>query len=180
MSVDAAIYYNSYSRLLGLSAPGAAVVNPSPLYVDVPMNVYNAGGGQTHGLELSLNYAPIRRWSVSAAITELRGTSVANAGFPAVAANPEHQLNVQSRFSLTRHLNFDAAYYYYDAIHNMLPVVNRVDVGVSTNKIRGFTYSVWGRNLQQDRHVEAIPEMLLSGEIRRSVVFKVTWEPRRD
>jgi len=58
--------------------------------------------------------------------------------------------------------------------------VNRVDVGVSTNNIRGFTYSVRGRNLQQDRHVEAIPQTLLSGEIRRSVVFKMTWEPKRD
>ncbi|MGA8871264.1 MAG: TonB-dependent receptor plug domain-containing protein [Candidatus Acidiferrales bacterium] len=181
-SVDAAIYYNSYSRLLGLSAPGAAIVNPSPLYVDLPVSLYNPGGAQTHGLELSLNYAPVRRWTLSAAITEVRGTSIANAGFPAVAANPEHQLNVQSRFDLTRHLNFDAAYYYYDAIHDALPTVNRVDVGVSTNNIRGFTYSVWGRNLQQDRHVEAIPysQILLSGEIRRSVVFKITWESGRD
>ena len=179
-SVDAAIYYNSYSRLLGLSAPGAAIINPSPLYVDLPVSVYNAGGGQTHGLELSLNYAPIRRWALSTAITELRGTSVANAGFPAVAANPEHQLNVQSRLDLMRYLNFDAAYYYYDAIHGALPTVNRVDVGVSTKNMRGFTYSVWGRNLQQDRHVEAIPQTLLSGEIRRSVVFKMTWEPKRD
>jgi iron complex outermembrane recepter protein len=179
-SADAAIYYNSYSRLLGLSAPGAGIVNPSPLYVDLPVSLYNAGGGQTHGLELSLNYAPVRRWTVSAAITELRGTSVASTGFPAVAANPEHEVNVQSRFDLTRYLNFDAAYYYYDAIHGVLPTVNRVDVGVSTKSIRGFTYSLWGRNLQEDRHVEAIPQTLLSGEIRRSVVFKVTWEPKRD
>jgi len=175
-SADAAIYYNSYDRLAGLSA-GTPVINPSPLYVDLPLNVYNAGGGQTHGLELSLKYVPVRPWTVSAGITELRGTSVANAGYPAAAANPEHQLNVQSRFDLTRYLNLDAAYYYYDAIHDALPNVNRVDVGVSTRKIRGFIYSTWVRNLQQDRHVEAIPQTLLSGEIRRSAVFKLTWEP---
>jgi iron complex outermembrane recepter protein len=177
-TLDASIYYNSYSRLLGLAAPGGPVVNSSPLYVDLPINVYNAGAGQTHGLELSLNYAPIRRWTLSTAVTELRGTSVANAGYPAVTANPLHQINVQSRFDLTRYLNFDSAYYYYDAIRNVLPVVNRVDVGLSTKSIRGFTYSVWGRNLQQDRHVEAIPQALLSGEIQRAVVFKVTWQPQ--
>ncbi len=179
-SADAAIYYNGYDRLTGLSAPGAGVVNPSPLYVDLPLHVYNEGSGQTHGLELSLKYAPVRRWEVSAAVTELRGNSPLGAGLPglsAAAANPEHQLNVQSRFNVAHWLNFDAAYYYYDAIHDALPTVNRVDVGVSTKNIRGFTYSVWGRNLQQARHVEAIPQTFLSGEIRRSIVFKMTWEP---
>jgi hypothetical protein len=43
--------------------------------------------------------------------------------------------------------------------------------------MRGFTLSVWGRNLQQDRHQEAIPQTYLGGEIRRSVMFKVIWEP---
>lgn len=179
-SVDAAIYYNSYSRLLGLSAPGTGVVNPSPLYVDLPVNIYNVGSGETHGLELSLEYSPVRRWVLSTAMTELRGNSVASVEFPVVAHNPRQQVNVQSRFDLTRYLNFDAAYYYYDAIRGVLPTVNRVDAGVSTKSIRGFTYSLWGRNLQQDRHVDAIPQTLLGGEIRRSVVFKVTWEPKRD
>jgi hypothetical protein len=105
---------------------------------------------------------------------------VASVEFSVVAHNPRQQVNVQSRFDLTRYLNFDAAYYYYDAIHGVLPTVNRVDVGVSTRSIRGFTYSLWGRNLQQDRHVDAIPQTLLGGDIRRSVVFKVTWEPKRD
>lgn len=182
-SADAAVYYNGYDRLTDLSAPGAGVVNPSPLYVDLPTHPYNVGSGQTHGLELSLKYTPVRRWVVSAGVTELRGNSPLGEGLPglsAAAANPEHQLNVQSRFDLTRWLNFDAAYYYYDAIHDALPTVNRVDVGVSTKNIRGFTYSVWGRNLQQERHVEAIPQTFLSGEIRRSIVFKMTWEPKRD
>jgi iron complex outermembrane receptor protein len=177
LSVDAAIYYNDYDRLLGFKPLGPGVINSSPLYVDVPLNVGNVGGGQTHGLELSLEYTPVRRWALSTAITELRGTSAASSGLPAVAANPEHQFNVQSRLDLTRSLNFDASYYYYDAIHDALPTVNRVDLGVSTKSIRGFTYSVWGRNLQQDRHVEAIPQTFLSGEIRRSVVFKLMWEP---
>jgi len=177
-SVDATAYYNDYDRLTGYGAPGAPIVNSSPFYVDLPSIVENVGGGQTHGLELSLQYRPVSRWTVSTAITELRGTSVPDAGYPAVAANPEHELNVQSRFDLTRYLNFDSAYYYYDAVHDALPVVNRVDVGFSTKNIRGFTYSVWGRNLQQDRHVEAIPATLLSGEIRRSIIFKITWEPR--
>ena len=89
-------------------------------------------------------------------------------------------VNVQSKLDLTHHLNFDAAYYYYDAIPNALPPVHRVDVGVSTIPIRGFTFSIWGRNLQQDRHQEVIPQFFSGGEIRRSVTFKLTWESNPD
>ncbi len=176
-SADAAIYYNGYSRLAGFSAPGQMIVNPSPLYVDIPLFVDNLDRGQTHGLELSLEYVPVRRWTLLTAVTELRGTSTPSVGYPAAAHNPRQQVNAQSRLDLTRHLNFDANWYHYNAIPGELPLVNRVDVGASTNLIRGFTFSAWGRNLQQGRHVEAIPQTLLGGEIRRSVIFKVVWEP---
>lgn len=73
-------------------------------------------------------------------------------------------------------MNFDASYFYNNAISHQLPPLNRVDVGLSTKSIHGFTFSLWGRNLQQDRHQEAIPQAYLVGEIRRSVVFKVIWE----
>jgi iron complex outermembrane recepter protein len=179
-SLDAAVYYNKYSRLLGLGSPGVGIVNPSPLYVDVPEYIGNVGGGQSHGLELSLEYTPVRRWTVSTGITELRGNSAAAVTYPAVASNPRYQANIQSKLNLTQHLNLDAAYYYYDAVPNGIPPINRVDVGVSTIPIRGFSFSVWGRNLQQDHHQEAIPQYFSGGEIRRSVAFKLVWESNPD
>ena len=134
-------------------------------------------GAQTHGLELFAKYTPVRRWTVSAGITELRGVSSAGTVFAAVANNPEHEVNVQSKLDLTQFVNFDASYYYDDAIAAQLPPLNRVDLGLSTKPIHGFTFSVGGRNLQQDRHKEAVtPPLFLGGDIRRSVVFKVIWE----
>jgi iron complex outermembrane receptor protein len=179
-SFDATIYYNDYEHLIGLTAPGAAIIHASPLYINVPEYFVNVGDGQTHGLEIFLKYAPVRRWTLSTGITELRGNSVASASHPAVATSARQQLNVLSKLDLTRHINFDAAYYYYDAIPNALPPVNRVDVGVSTKPIKGFTFSVWGRNLLRDRHREAIPQIFNGGEIRRSVVFKLMWESNPD
>jgi iron complex outermembrane recepter protein len=173
---DSAIYYNNYSDLGTLSAPGAPIVNPSPFYVDIPEYAATTGRGQTHGLEMSLRYLPVRRWRISAGITELRGASSPGVAFPAVTYNPRQQFNAQSRLNLTRHLNFDSAWYHYDAVPGELPLLNRVDVGFSTNPVHGFSFSVWGRNLQQDRHVEAIPETFLQGQIQRTVVFKVLWE----
>jgi len=175
-SVDATAFYNQYDRLIGVSAPGSPIVHPSPFFIDVPVIAINEEGGQTHGLELFLKYTPVRRWTVSAGITELRGTSPAGTAFPALTNNPEHEVNAQSKLDLTQFVNLDASYYYNDAISHLLPPLNRLDVGLSTKPIRGFTFSVWGKNLQQDRHKEAIPQLFLGGDIRRSVVFKVIWE----
>ena len=178
-SLDAAAYYNRYTDLLGGNAMGVPIVNPSPFYVDVPVLLGNVGGGQSHGLELSLKYNPVRRWTLSTGITELRGNSAAAVTYQAAAFNPAHQVNFRSRLDLTRHLNFDAAYYYYDVTPSGIPPINRVDLGVSST-FRGFTFSVWGRNLQQARHLEAIPQYFSGGEIRRSVTFKLTWESNPD
>jgi len=127
-----------------------------------------------------LKYMPISRWTVSTAITALRGTSAAGLIVTAATNDPRQQVNVQSRFNLTEHLNFDAAYYYYDAIPFTLPPVNRFDVGLSSKPIRGFTFSAWGRNLQSEQHQETAPFILPAGEIRRSVVFKMMWESNSD
>jgi iron complex outermembrane receptor protein len=176
-SVDATAFYNHYNRLIGASAPGSPIVNPSPFFIDFPVQATNEEGGQTHGLELFAKYTPLRRWTVSVGITELRGASPAGTAFPAVANNPKHEVNARSKLDLTQFVNFDASYYYNNAISHLLPPLNRLDVGLSTRPIRGFSFSVWGKNLQQDRHKEAIPQLFLGGDIRRSVVFKVIWEP---
>jgi iron complex outermembrane receptor protein len=180
VSVDTAIYYNEYQNLIGVGAPGAPVTNPSPLYVDEPDLFTNVGNGQTHGLELLVEYAPVHGWTLKTGIAELRGNSAPGATYPASASTPRQQVNVQSRFDLTQNLHVDAGYYYNDAISGMLPPLNRVDVGLSTSSIHGFTFSVWGRNLQQSRHTDAIPQFLSGGEIRRSVSFKMIWEINTD
>jgi outer membrane receptor protein involved in Fe transport len=141
------------------------------------LHVINEGDSQTHGLEVSAKYTPVHRWTLSAGITELRGSSPPGTGYAAVADNPLHEFNTQSKLDLTNSLNLDASYFYNDAISHHLPPLNRVDVGISTKPIYGFTFSMWGRNLQQTRHQEAIPQSFVSGEIRRAIVFKVIWEP---
>ena len=174
-SMDAALYYNDFHGLVG-SAPGAPIINPSPFYVDLPLIFTNLGSGHTHGLEIYSKYRPTNKWTVFAGITELRGNSVPGPIAPPAEGDSRHQVSVQSRLDFTPPLNFDAAYYYYDAIPHVLPPVNRVDVGLSSKPIRGFIFSVWGRNLQAGRHQETPAFILPAGEIRRSVVFKVIWE----
>jgi iron complex outermembrane recepter protein len=89
-SLDAALYYNRYDGLLGPTTPGAPIINPAPFYIDVPLIYTNAGDGQTHGLELFLQYKPNRRWTLSTGITELRGNSVSGLVVAATAGDPRH------------------------------------------------------------------------------------------
>lgn len=179
-SLDAALYYNAYDKLLGPITPGTPIINPVPFFVDLPVTYTNAGGGQTHGLELYLEYKPIRRWTVSTGMTEFRGNSVPGLVVAASTNDPRHILTLRSKLDLTQCLNFDAVYYYYDAIPHALPPVNRVDLGVSTKPIDGFRFSVWGRNLQANRHQEVEPFLVSAGEIRRSVVFNIMWQSNVD
>jgi iron complex outermembrane receptor protein len=179
--LDAAAYYNGYENLVGVGPLGPPAIHPDPFYIAIPLPAANVGGGQTHGLELYFKYTPIHRWTVSMGITELRGNSAAGVTTPAVANDPRYMANVQSRLDFTRDVNFDVAYYYYDAIRPSIEPVNRIDAGISTKPIRGFTFSIWGRNLETARHSEAaefVPQVLQTGEIRRSVVFKLIWESK--
>jgi hypothetical protein len=77
-------------------------------------------------------------------------------------------------------VNLDSNYYYYDALPNGIKPVNRVDLGLSTKPHRGFSFSVWGRNLASDRHQETTGYAFVNGEIRRTVVFRLIWESTGD
>jgi iron complex outermembrane receptor protein len=111
-SLDATAYYNDYDGLAGLRAPGTPIVNPSPFFIDLPVDVINEQGpAQTHGLEIYVKYTPVRPWNVSAAFTELRGTSPPGTGYPAVTDNPLPRVVAQSRLDLTRFVNVDAPYF---------------------------------------------------------------------
>jgi hypothetical protein len=69
----------------GLSSPGAPIILPSPFFTDLPDQAINEAGAQTQGLEFFARYTPVRRWTVSVGMTELRGTSAPGTGFAAVA-----------------------------------------------------------------------------------------------
>ncbi len=104
ISLDATIYYNKYDHLIGLGAPGTGIVNSSPFYVDVPEYFSNVGGGQTHGLELLLKYSPIRRWTLSTGITELRGTSAPGVTYFAASeqSKASGERGIEARFDDAR------------------------------------------------------------------------------
>jgi len=186
-SFRAAAYYNDYSNLIVTANPIAQFI-PNALLLKTPY--VNDGSAQTHGLELTVSWKPIERWTLSSAVTELRGSR------RAAEASPRHLFNVQSRFNLSHNMELDSGLYHYGALPIQatvsagsppmgLPAFNRVDVGLSWQATSQWSLAVWGRNLQSAAHVESLATSFdgLGTEVPRSVSFKVMWqqkaEPRR-
>jgi iron complex outermembrane recepter protein len=179
LSFDFALFYNDYNNLIISTAP-AYVSNSLPL-----VTYANGGRAETHGAELSVKWRPLRRWTLSPSVTELRGSP------DAALANPRHQFNVQSRVDLPHRLEFDSGLYYYSALPVQVSqsiqvaaagvsAFERVDVGLAWHATAQWTFAVWGRNLQSRQHVESLPSILVgpAGEVPRSVSFKVMWQQK--
>ena len=181
LSFDAAAFYNSYSRLIYPDLNNLSVsFNPDPPYVLAAMYFNNLSRAQTHGLELSTKWRPISRWQLSLGVTENRGTGIS------MYANPSHQFSVQSRADLPKRFQLDSALYHWNPVSVLavtnatVPTGNRVDVGLSWRGLHGLSIGLWGRNLQADRHAEGSGSFLSSGEVRRAVVVKLSWDMGSD
>jgi iron complex outermembrane receptor protein len=186
LSFDISTYYNRYENLILFTT---SQVQTLPGQVLITIGAENApaaigGTAQTHGAEFSANWQPLRHWMISPTVTEIRGSSNAMAG------TPRHLFGVQSRFDLTRGIDFDAELYHHNALAPAatvvpgsavgpgVPTFNRVDMGLSWRARSHWSFGVWGRNLQSDKHVEFINDFFggPSAAIPRSVSFKLMWQ----
>jgi iron complex outermembrane recepter protein len=181
-SFDLALFYNDYDNLITATA---AV--PSSNDALLHSTFLNTGRAQTHGAELSVKWKPLRHWVLSPGVTELRGSAIA------AQATPRHLFNAQSRVDLPHRLEFDSGLYHYSALPfqanldnalppQAVPAFYRLDVGLAWHATRQWTFAVWGRNLQSEKHVENLDSILLgpAGEVPRSVSFKLVWQSRSE
>jgi iron complex outermembrane receptor protein len=176
LSLDAAAFYNSYSRLLFPDSLHAiTTANPDPPLVLVLWPFTNGERAQSHGLEVSGDWHPVSIWHLNASLTEDRGTG------RSMTATSRHLFTVASHLNLPRSLELDSALYHvngYSGRYNFsVPTSNRVDVGLTWRSRYDLSLGAWGRNLQSDRHPEGLSLFTSTGQARRSVVFKLTWDP---
>ena len=174
-SLNLALYYNDYAQLIE-SRPTQTQVLPDMIVLRAPYS--NAGAAQTHGAELSANWRPVSRWTLSTAITGTRGS------FIAMQNSPRHLFNVQSRIELPYGIEFNSALYHYGTVSETVPRFGRVDLGISWRANSRWTLSVWGRNPQSGTHRETGDLIFggTAGEVPRSLAFKLVWQstPRKD
>jgi iron complex outermembrane receptor protein len=186
-SVDFTAYYNDYGDQ-ETAEPSALflAITPPPTHFVMPLIFENLMHGETHGVEVAVNWQPTRRWSLSPgyafeeihmhtnpASRDLRSPSAAEGG------SPDHSAQLRSHLALWRGLSLDTSAYFVDRLRNPSePSYTRVDTQLGWSFEEKLSLSFVGQNLVNDVHEEFsdLTQSARSTEAKRSTYVKFTWK----
>jgi iron complex outermembrane receptor protein len=187
ISLDGTAFYNHYYDLVSVE-PGAPFLEtaPAPVHLVLPEIFGNGLHGETHGLELSVNWKIATHWTLSPGysflamhlhrdVTSRDSTTIAGTqgGFP------NQQAQLRSHVEISSHWQWNAsAYFVGRLVAPGVPSYTRLDTNVLWQPTERFSVSVVGQNLLRDHHLEYIgPDQTEeSSLIKRSAYVKFTWQ----
>jgi len=148
-------FYNKYDRLRSLDTTGT----PSPLF-----RFGNGNNAVTYGVEIAWNMYVLNWWRLRGGFTYLHETFgdptplTYNKSYLLEAVDPEAQVLLQSIMNLPKNFQLDVVGRYVADLPASLtskevPAYADVDVRIAWVHKR-FTFSVAGKNLANDTHVE--------------------------
>jgi len=182
LSLDLVSFYNDYDDLRSTHA-GRPFLESTPLPVHrvMPTVLDNEGSGNTYGLEAAANWNATSYWKWSGGYTWLRMrlTPAPSAGASVSFDSPAHQWQALSSLNLPRHVEFDTALYYNDAlVLARIPSYLRVDARLGWRPRPPVDLSLVLQNLLDDRHPEFNTNQggVTTTQIRRGVYAKLTWQ----
>jgi iron complex outermembrane receptor protein len=163
LSIDFAAYYNDYTDQQ-TTEPGAPFLQstPAPLHLILPLVYDNLMHGEAHGFEISMNWKPSHRWSVSPgyAFEEIHmHTAPTSQDTSSVAiaegSSPRHSVQFRSQVDLSHGLEWSASAFFVGRLPaENIPAYTRVDTQLTWKWRERGTFSLVGQNLQQDHHFE--------------------------
>jgi iron complex outermembrane receptor protein len=183
VSVSVSTFYNVYDNVRSTS------VSPPPALFGFPLFYENNLEGQTHGIELSVNYQALKWWRLHGGYDFLKEDIHVKAGRTDFnnaineTADPEHQFSIRSSMDLPKEIELDAGLRWVDSFRfnnnrapATVPSYFELDARLGWHLRRDLEFSIVGQNLLHDHHLEYV----ISGanpreEIVRSVYGKVTW-----
>ena len=152
---------------------------PGPPHLVLPELFVNGSPIYTYGVEFSATWAVTKHWRI------LPGYSLfhMNVADPATqttspGANPQHQVQVQSRLDLRHNLEWDNTVAYVSRLTaGNVPAYTRVDSRIGWRVGEYLEFSVVGQNLLSPRHLEFVNTGYPASEtlVDRAVFGKVTW-----
>ncbi|MGH9468896.1 MAG: TonB-dependent receptor plug domain-containing protein, partial [Terriglobia bacterium] len=184
--LDLAAFHNDYNYL---ESVGAASIffetSPPPLRLVVAVPFANGIMGTTDGFEVAPDWKPIARWELKGSVSYLHmdlrrrpGSADLDTVLSYEGSSPTLQTNLQSRFNLPRHIEFDQTYRYVSALPYLsVPAYGTADLRLGWRPNPHVEFSISGQNLLQASHVEY--EMVDPGlpvAIMRSAYGKVTFQ----
>jgi iron complex outermembrane receptor protein len=187
ISIDAAVFYNDYNSLVSV-VPGAPFLetDPPPLHLVAPNLLGNLLHGETHGVELSVNWKVIRRWTLSPGYSFLAmhlHEDATGQDFTTIVGTqggfPSQQAQLRSHVELSNHWQWNASAYFVGRLPApAVPSYTRVDTNVIWQPRKEFSISLVGQNLVSDHHLEYLgpDQTVQSSLIKRSAYAKITWQ----
>lgn len=186
LSIDLAAYYNSY-RHQETTEPSTPFMEntPPPPHLVLPSTYGNLMHGETHGVEVVVNWQPTHRWTLSPgyAFEEIhmhldpasQDTSSVSA---AEGSTPDHSAQLRSRLILWHELRWDTSAYFVGRLTDPSEAsYTRLDTGLSWDFKERASLSFVGQNLLRDRHEEFVDATgtARTTQVRRSTYVKLSW-----
>jgi iron complex outermembrane recepter protein len=185
LSIDFTAYYNDYSHQQTQEPSTPFLVNtPSP-YLVLPLIYANLMRGETHGMEIEVNWKATGRWTLNPgyafeqihmhlAPTSQDTTSVSGAQ----GSSPVNAAQLRSHLVLVHGLGLDTSGYFVGRLANPIePSYTRLDSGLTWEPGERISLSVVGQNLLRDRHQEFVDftQSANTTLIKRSAYAKLEW-----
>jgi iron complex outermembrane receptor protein len=186
LAVDVAAFRNQYSGLASLEL-GDIYVDPADGRTVIPVVNKNANDGNTQGVELLINFAPLQNWRLTTNYSYLdmqidpTGLDL-NRGRFLAGATPRHQFGLRSQLDLPANFQVDVQYRYQSAIRHIPDIVNgdgiggysEMDMRLAKRLNSKLEVSLVGQNLLHSHHTE-FGAPTARGEIERGVYAKLAF-----
>lgn len=176
-------FYNVYNNVRSTS------LSPPPAILGLPLFYENNLEGQTHGIELSVNYQALKWWRLHGGYNLLKEDIHVKLGRRDFnnalneTADPENQFSIRSSMDLPQAIELDAGLRWVGSFRfnasgapATVAAYAELDVRLGWHPSRNLEFSIVGQNLLHDRHLEyVISNPNPRQEIVRSAYGKVTW-----
>lgn len=182
---DIALFYNAYDSLRTLEDKGLVKERG---YVGYVMKTDNMMDGTTCGFEVSATWQMLDWWQLQPAYTHLKMSLDPDSGSSDTqheldeGISPKNRVSVRSLMDIDPAVEFDTTFYYTDALSGYrIARIFDMDARIGWKPRKNLDLSLIGQNIFHRRHNEFTNEIargnfLPSGQIRRSVYARITWE----
>jgi iron complex outermembrane recepter protein len=187
LSIDLTAYYNNFTEQ-NTTEPSALFMEntPMPPHFVMPLIYENLMHGETHGLEIAVNWQATHRWSLSPgyafeeihmhlAPTSHDTTSVS----AAQGSSPGHSAQLRSHLILWHGFIWDTSAYYVGRLTDPSehPFI-RLDTQLSWHFRERASVSFVGQNLVKNLHEEFadFTDSARTTQVKRSAYAKLSWQ----
>jgi outer membrane receptor protein involved in Fe transport len=187
LSIDAAAYYNDYGHQETSEPLAPFLVNtPAPPHLIEPVTYENLMHGETHGVEVAVDWQATHRWTLSpgyafeeihmhVAPTSQDMTSVDEAE----GSSPDNSAQLRSHLLLWHGLTWDTSAYFVGRLTDPSePSYTRLDTQLFWRFRERASLSFVGQNLLKDHHEEFVDltGTARSTQVKRSAYVKLSWQ----